>query len=146
MPDPEQRQRRVTVCRYILGLHVLNLIFELGVVSVTFLNLFSQRLNPMRESQRHQEQLSVMLVSLVTTLLTFGLTLVGAGSSLAGLREVVARVSQSGTRFVAGRRSLAGNRVVPMNGNPFKLTEESTGNQLDHGVACHRGASHVHVR
>ena len=84
----------ISTCRLVLCLHALNLSNELGSVAVSMLNLFSERQNPNYGSAKHQEQLSIMLVSIATTVLTFVLTVVGAGSALAGCKVVAARVRQ----------------------------------------------------
>ena len=99
-------------------LHALNLVCELGVITASIINLFSERQHPDHGSDMHQEQLSIMLVSIATAVAAFLLTVIGAGSSLAGLKVVAARVSEAGARRRSARQSAAGNCVVPIT-NPL---------------------------
>ena len=74
--------------------HVVSLVLELGVLTVIFLTLASNARKP-QEAQRSNsgEQVALMVVSLCTTLASFTLTMIGAGSALAGLRVVATRIS-----------------------------------------------------
>lgn len=88
---------------------------ELGVIAVSMLNLFSERQHPEYGSKSHEEQLYIMLLSLGTTIAAFLLTVIGAGSTLAGLKAVAARISESGAKAAGLRRSAGGSQVVPLN-------------------------------
>ena len=104
----------------LLCLHVVNMANELGVIAASMVNLFSKRQHPDYGSDDQQEQLSIMLVSIATTIMAFALTVVGAGSALAGLKVVAARVSAAGAKVAA--RVSVGGRVVPITA-PLKSQE-----------------------
>ena len=99
-------------------MHALNFVCELGVITVSIINLFSERQHPDYGSDMHLEQFMVMLVSIATTLIAFLLTMIGAGSSLAGLKVVAAGVREAGARRRSARQSAVGNCVVPI-ANPL---------------------------
>ena len=90
----------------------MNLIFELGIMTVCVLNLWSSFQRPGRESGGKSE-LAMMFVSIAITLMTFGLTVYGAGSVLTGARMVINRISLGGMN---ARMSAAGARVAPAPG------------------------------
>ena len=102
-----------SACRLLLCLHALNLSNELGIIAISMLNLFSQRQHPDYGSTKHQEQLSIMLVSIATTVGAFLLTMVGGGSALAGCKVVAARVSVAGSAAFRSRQRMAGSAVCP---------------------------------
>lgn len=90
----------------------MNLIFELGIMSVCVLNLWSSFQRPGRESGGTSE-LAMMFVSIAITLMTFSLTVYGTGSVLTGARLVINRISLGGMN---ARMSAAGARVAPTPG------------------------------
>jgi hypothetical protein len=85
-------------CRYLLALHSTTLTCELGVVVTTLLSLFSTLNMPeaLRDGQQQslhvQRQVATTIVSLVTTILAFDLTLIGAGKLLAATKHTFKRV------------------------------------------------------
>lgn len=89
------RSQLSTACRLLLTLLGLSMLCELAVISVTVLNLFSERKHPLRDTEKHAEQLSVMLVSIATTVFGFFLSIFGAGSALAGAKEVANKFRQA---------------------------------------------------
>lgn len=93
---------------------MINLSSELGVIAVSMLNLFSERQHPDYGSDNHNEQLSIMLVSIATSIMTFILTVVGSGSALAGFKLLAARVSEVGASTLRLRRHTAGSSVAPI--------------------------------
>ena len=93
-------------------MHTLNMCAELGVIAVSMVNLFSERQHPGHDSSGHQQQFSVMLVSIITTVGTFTLTMIGAGCALAGFKAVATRVSAAGSR--AATAVPGGSRVAPI--------------------------------
>ena len=116
-------------------MHILSLVFELGVMGVSLLNLLSEQANPNVANKDMGQQLSIMLVSIATTLCTFLLTLAGAGSSLAGLKAVAARVSGPGARSAGGRRSAGGShpgRVAPT--EALDAAVDAAPGVMQHGV------------
>ena len=111
----------------LLCLHVLNFVCEVGVITVSIINLFSERQHPDHGSENHQEQLTIMLVSICTTLIAFLLTMIGAGSSLAGLKVLAARVRDSGARRRLAGLSAAGNCEVPITNHLVQELENLEG-------------------
>ena len=90
---------------------MLALVFELGIVAVTLMSLLSSMRHPDRQAspeamKQQHEQVVATLVSLGTTLVTFVLTMVGAGDAVKGLRTIGMRISA-----VIQRISAAGQRV-----------------------------------
>jgi hypothetical protein len=84
-------------CRYLMALHITALICELGVVVITLLSLFSTLNMPdsshgQQQSLHVQRQVATTLVSLVTTILAFALTLIGAGKLLDASKHTLMRV------------------------------------------------------
>ena len=84
-------------------MHVLALVFELAVVAVTLMSLLSNMRHPDRQAspeaiEEQREQVIATLVSLGTTLVTFVLTMVGAGDAVKGLRTIGTRISAVGQR------------------------------------------------
>lgn len=67
-----------------------------------------------QKSDGQNEELAIIIVSLVMTLLTFSLSLIGAGGALTGLKVVAARVTSTGARLSQGCRSRTGQQVVPI--------------------------------
>ena len=104
----------------LLCLHVVNMANELGVIAASMVNLFSERRHPQYGSDNHQEQLSIMFVSIATTVMAFALTVLGAGSALSGCKVVAARVSAAGAKVAA--RVSGGCRVFPTTA-PLKSQE-----------------------
>ena len=47
-------------------MHVLNFVCEVGIITVSIINLFSERQHPDHGSENHQEQLTIMLVSILS--------------------------------------------------------------------------------
>ena len=85
-------------------MHVLALVFELAVVAVTLMSLLSNMRHPDRQAspeaiEEQREQVIATLVSLGTTLVTFVLTMVGAGDAVKGLRTIGTRISAVGQRI-----------------------------------------------
>lgn len=91
----------------------------MAVVSV---NLISSSKNPdvqghAQEQCRNNGQIAIMVVSLSTTLGTFMLTMIGAGSSLAGLQIVANRISTAGASMAQPRGNSvteSGAKVLPV--------------------------------
>ena len=101
------------VCR-VLYIHVFSAFCEIGVITITFLNLLSKQDNKEQGgSDSHNENLVLVIISLATTLLTLCLTIMGAGSVLKGLKVVASRVSNTGSKQQK-RYSMAGQTVAPM--------------------------------
>ena len=98
-------------CRWVLRGHVLSLLLELSVMVVMCLNLASNAKHPHEQldEDSRTDQTAIMVVSLCTTLATFVLTMIGAGSALTGLRVVAKRISTAGRNM---RISAAGNRIA----------------------------------
>jgi hypothetical protein len=90
-------------CRSVLYMHAISMLCELGVVSATLLNLFSAIKSHAHSDgavteASYRAQIWITLSSLVSTIVAFLLTVVGAGSILAGMRKVleVSRASLHG--------------------------------------------------
>lgn len=67
-----------------------------------------------QDAEQHNGDIIVILASLVTTCITFTLTVLGAGSAVAGLKKVVARISRTGRiSAVAAMRSAQGEHTAP---------------------------------
>ena len=87
---------------------------------MTLLNLASAANRPNmdqatpQDAEQHNGDIIVILASLVTTCITFTLTVLGAGSAVTGLKKVVARISRTGPiSAVAARRSAQGEHTAP---------------------------------
>ena len=109
------------MCRWVYTCHVLSLVLELAVMAVMFLNVASHSRNTHKELDQHAsgDQIAIMVLSLCITLATFVLTMIGAGSALAGLRVVAMHISFAGTNMVHPRGSSAagcGFKVKPLEG------------------------------
>ena len=62
-----------------------------------------------QDAEQQNSDILVTLASLATTCITFILTVLGAGSAVAGLKKVVARISRTGRiSAVAARKSVEG--------------------------------------
>ena len=99
-------------------MHVLALVFELGIVAVTLMSLLSSMRHPDRQAspeamKQQREEVVATVVSLGTTLVTFVLTMVGKGDAVTGLKTIGKRISAVGQHISAtGQRlSTAGLRV-----------------------------------
>ena len=88
-----------------MTLHVSALVCELGVTIITFLELMSGYKDPDQQDSsdliRQNARVAAISVSLATTLLVFGLTVIGAGSSFAGARKAAAAAQGVATRVSA---------------------------------------------
>lgn len=76
------------------------------------MNLLSQRSNPADTLESDRQDLIIMIVSLATTLFTLSLTIMGAGSAMAGLKVFAARVSAAGYNLMPSA-SKSAQKVVP---------------------------------
>ena len=101
---------------------------ELAVISVSVLNLFSERKHPLQDTEKHAEQLSVMLVSIATAVFGFFLSVLGAGSALAGAKKVAIQFSEASKRL-SNRGSI--NIAAVM--DKF-IPEVSEVDRVEHGV------------
>lgn len=82
---------------------------------MTLLNLMSVANRPKTyqddlsgAEEEQSSEIIVVLVSLVTTCITFSFTMMGAGSALTGLKKVAARISRTGRISAGMRRSAEG--------------------------------------
>lgn len=84
---------------------------EMGVVTITLLHIISGS-NPSEEAKQKRQDLGALLASLATTLMAFGLTILGAGNSLSSAKVVVQRISAAGSAItkcrITTRMSAAG--------------------------------------
>ena len=115
------------MCRVVLMCHVVSLVLELGVLTVMFMSVASNARKPQGVQRSNSgEQVALMVVSLCTTLATFTLTMIGAGSALAGLRvvsiRISARVSAAGARMLCTRAATVEAVAVPMEINSTTTT------------------------
>ena len=108
----------VCACRSLFWMHVLALVFELGIVAITLLSLLSNMCHPdSQESpealEEQREQVITTVVSLGTTLVTFVLTMAGAGDAVQGMRRVGTQIIAVVKRISAAGQmvSTAGQRV-----------------------------------
>jgi hypothetical protein len=85
------------ICSTMLAFHGFSMSFEVGVLMVTVLQLFSSMHENGSEDSTQALQIGLIFISLLTTVLAFALTALGAGSVMAGLRAVVRRISTSGS-------------------------------------------------
>lgn len=99
------------LCRAVICLQTAGLLCEFIVLSCDVLHLLSDRLNPDHDPEKHGEQLRIILVSLVATLLTFLLTLLGAGSFWVGLRTLAAKVADGAATIATFSRKSFGNSI-----------------------------------
>lgn len=77
-----------------LLVHAISITCEMGVVTATLLNLFStlkrhESTGDAAADYKYRNELWITLTSLVSTVLAFMLTVLGAGSLLAGMRKVL---------------------------------------------------------
>ena len=94
------------------------MVFELGIVAITLMSLLSNMRHPDRQAspeamKEQNDEVVATVVSLGTTLVTFILTMVGAGDAVQGLKRIGMRISAAGQRISAAgqRRSTAGQRL-----------------------------------
>ena len=121
-PGPSTRRKfakfQACLCRWVFVCHVLSLVLELAGMAVMFLEIASRAKHPHKgEGSSRADHIAIMVVSLCTTLATFVLTMLGAGSSLARLRVVAKRISGTGTNMFRSRgTSVAGStsKVEPL--------------------------------
>ena len=74
------------MCRFLV-LYGVSAVLETGGAVIQLLITLSerhnsQRRNPLRSSEGYQEQIAILALSMATTLVSFSLTMVGAGSVL----------------------------------------------------------------
>lgn len=97
-------------------MHVVAMMFEIGIVAVTLASLVSDLRHPnmasTAEKVQQNNEVVATVVSLATTVFAFGLTMIGAGDAVQGLRAVGNRISAAG-QAVIGRISTSGSRVRP---------------------------------
>ena len=94
-------------------MHGMALFFELGIVAVTLASLLSGMRHPDLSDEavkKRNGEVVATFVSLGTTVLTFALTMLGAGDTVQGLRALGNRISAAGT-VVAGNMSALGERM-----------------------------------
>jgi hypothetical protein len=111
-------------------------------MAMSFLRVASERKYSQAGSKKQKEQLAVMVASICITLVTFCLTLSGAGSALAGARVVVARVSGAGSiglnvlnslRNTSNQGAARFAQVVPLQTNN---DASASGSEQQHGTSC----------
>ena len=102
-------------CRALLVLHVLAMVFELGIGAVTVMSLLSNMRHPDRQAspeaiKAQSDEVIATVVSLESTLVTFVFTMVGAGDAVQGLRAVGKRISALGRSISVRRQRLGSGR------------------------------------
>lgn len=118
-------ERYLLAYRAILGMHMIALLFEMGIVAVTLASLMSGLRHPdlagsIDAVKRRNNQIVATVVSLGATVFTFALTMLGAGDAIKGLKSLGRRISEGGN-VVLTRLSVAGGggrmqtRIQPMN-------------------------------
>jgi hypothetical protein len=91
----------ICVCRRIVMLlHVCAMFLELGIVGVTLASLLSELRDEQvagdHRLQGHHREIVMTSTSLALTITTFGITLLGAGDTVTGLKLAVKRISAAG--------------------------------------------------
>jgi hypothetical protein len=105
----------------------------MGVVAVTLASLLSELRSQNLDGPRDDEQkarsnkIVATVVSLVTTVVTFGVTMIGAGGSLRGLKTIVNRISAAG-QSVRTRISAHG---APVHTSGQKLKQKENQEDVD---------------
>jgi hypothetical protein len=84
------------VRRLMLAMCTVSLLGEVGVITVTLLELLSGS-HPDEATSKQQYKLGAVLASLGTTFLTFCLTVIGAGSIVTGFKTVMKNISRDGS-------------------------------------------------
>jgi alpha-D-ribose 1-methylphosphonate 5-triphosphate diphosphatase PhnM len=90
----------------------------MGIVAATLTSLLSGLRRPGLDApsknavQKSNNQIIATVVSLVTTVLAFGVTMIGAGDSLRGLKTIVNRISAAG-QAINARMSAHGACIEP---------------------------------
>jgi hypothetical protein len=101
-------QKHLPCCRCVFALAVMAMIMELGVLGVTMCSLLSELRHPHLSNshkgsayQRKRKEIVSTSVSLAASCITFGLTILGAGDVLNGVKIAGKRISAAG-RTVLG--------------------------------------------
>lgn len=126
------------VCRKLLKLYVLNLFFELCVMTVCCLNIWSSFERPGTESRAGNE-LIITFVSIAITLMTFTLTMYGAGSVLTGVQMVANRISAAGNKV-----GVVGSRMSRVAAAPTEYESEH-GDEVIQGQGAPTGDVNLRV-
>lgn len=92
--------------RTILISHICGLFCELGIAVVTLLDLLSGMRSPKSAAvaAKGGNQIGITIASMISTTAAFGLTMIGTGDAMAGLKIIATRVgaalsSANGARF-----------------------------------------------
>lgn len=83
--------------------HCVSMVCEVGVVAVTLLHLMSGG-NPYQQSTERRQELGSVVASLVSTILMFVMTILGAGNAFSGMKVVVQRISAAGQCMISKSR------------------------------------------
>ena len=113
-------------------MHVVSLVFEMGIVAVTLASLLSSMRHPDRDPTDKEPKTEVVgtVVSLVSTLATFSLTMIGAGDAVQGLKAIGRRISTVGRHIsTAGRRVSTAGQVISETGSWVGRKLSSSGRQ-----------------
>lgn len=105
---------RMATCRLILTLHAIGLVAEIGILIVTLLGLMSGS-NPNVDTESRQQQLTVTLVALGFSMLSFCFTCLGAGSAVSGVKKIVRRISSHPLIAQRPTHSVHGSVHEPVN-------------------------------
>lgn len=94
-------------------MHVVSLVFEMGIVAVTLASLLSSMRHPDRDPTDKEPKTEVVgtVVSLVSTLATFSLTMIGAGDAVQGLKAISLRIKGQHITAEGRRFSAAGHNI-----------------------------------
>jgi hypothetical protein len=94
----KQFHRRQMVCRYFIALHFVCFICELGVVSITLINLYNDvaitSISTEDTRRAGTSQIGITIASLAITLVTFGLTVLDTGGMLSKGRDCLMQAVQ----------------------------------------------------
>jgi hypothetical protein len=93
-------------CRVMLALHAIALCMELGVVGATIGSLLSELRNPYLSAvnkseaeKRKTKEVVATSVSIVVSLITFCITIIGAGDFFTGVKIAGMRLSAAGRKM-----------------------------------------------
>jgi hypothetical protein len=94
----------IQICnRVVMMLHICSMLLESGIVGVTLASLLSElRDEQVSEDHPHvqQREIAMTSASLALAIITFGITMLGAGDTLGGLRLAGKRLSAAGNAIV----------------------------------------------